>query len=435
VGALAARPAQSLPVSMGSQAALEASYRFLGNKRVSPSAILAPHIERTHERCRERGAVLAVFDTSELRFGGEREQLGHLTYGRGLLAHVGLAVSAEGRREPLGMLHLETLVRRGPTKKGRRATGKADKERLRWNRGVAAVHQALPQAICVMDREADVFELVSEMVERGQSFIVRAAQNRATAEGLLWTLLDDMELLATRTVQLPERRARKRDQDRKKFPARSEHFATLELRVRRVALCSPNSTRNETQSRQATSVALHLVHVIERDPPPGDTAVEWMLLTNLPIATQEQVDFVVDAYCARWVIEEFFKALKTGCGLERRQLESVASITNTLAVSLPIAWLLLRLRNLSRDDPDKPATGVLSPLMLRCLQALTLRRTGRPLPQHPTCKAIAWAIAALGGHIKNNGEPGLIVLGRGLDTLIAAADTAESLGLQDAINL
>jgi hypothetical protein len=159
VGALAARPAQSLPVSMGSQAALEATYRFLGNKRISPAAILAPHIERTHERCRERGPVLAVFDTSELRFGGEREQLGHLTYGRGLLAHVGLAVSADGRREPLGMLHQETIVRKGDPKKGRRATGKADNERLRWNRGVAAVHQALPQAICVMDREADVFEL------------------------------------------------------------------------------------------------------------------------------------------------------------------------------------------------------------------------------------------------------------------------------------
>ena len=414
---------------MGDEAALEATYRFLGNERISPSQILRPHIERTHERCRQSGRVLAVFDTTELRFTGERNGLGYLSHAksRGLLAHVGLALSADGRREPLGTLHLETITRK---RVRNHAKCKADNERLRWNRGVQAVYRALPEAICVMDREADVFDLVSEMVARNQSFVLRVAQNRNTEEGPLWDLLDDMELVSTRTVKLAERRARKRSQDRKLHPARSAHLAALELRARPVRLRSPGSARNSTSQNNSTSLALHLVQVIEHEPPPSDEPVQWVLLTNLPIATQQQVDFIVDAYCARWVIEEFFKALKTGCAFEKRQLETVATVTNALAVSLPIAWLLLRLRNLGRDEPDRPALPLLSPLMLKCLRALFQQRTRKDLPDAPNCKQLLGAIAALGGHIKNNGEPGLLVLGRGLADLLHATDVAAALGLR-----
>jgi IS4 transposase len=39
-------------------------------------------------------------------------------------------------------------------------------------------------------------------------------------------------------------------------------------------------------------------------------------MTTEAVETAEQVAAVVDAYRARWLIEEFFKALKTGCGFE-----------------------------------------------------------------------------------------------------------------------
>jgi hypothetical protein len=94
--ALAKLPSESLPTAAGSEAALEATYRFLGNEKVTLQAVLAPHVERTRERCAEQDSVLAVFDTTELRFRGERKGLGHLSHdkGRGLLAHVGLTVDA-----------------------------------------------------------------------------------------------------------------------------------------------------------------------------------------------------------------------------------------------------------------------------------------------------------------------------------------------------
>lgn len=426
--ALASKPAESLPKAMEDEAALEATYRFLGNERVTPESILAPHVEQSVARCRKLDRVLALMDTSEVRFGGEREGLGYLTNekGRGILAHVCLAVNAKNR-EPQGVLHCETWARRGPKKNRKGAAKASDSEALRWERGAAAVHALLPGAVCVGDREADIFSFVTAMQGRGQDFIVRAGQNRLTTEGLLWEALDDTELVTTRELVLPARPARKRESQRKRYPPRSEHVATLELRARRVELRSPAATKNDYSRRHATTTTINLVHVIERSSPLGDEPVEWVLLTSLPIETKADADFIVDAYRARWVIEEFFKALKSGCALEKRQLESVHSVTNLIAVSLPIAWLLLRLRHLSRDTPDAPAGALLSPLMLKCLRILLKDKRRKPLPARPTCRELTWGIAGLGGHITNNGEPGLIVLGRGLAELLAATTVARAL--------
>lgn len=425
VEALARKPGLSLPEAMGDEAALEGAYRLLGNDKVRPEDILAPHVALTVKRCAKEERVLVLFDTTEVRVGGEREELGYLSHekGRGFLAHVGLAVKANGGA-PLGVLHCETLVRRDLTKKGKKHSG-PEKEALRWHRGVDAAFELVPEGICVMDREADVFTLINQMDEREQEYIVRASQNRATPEGPLWELLDDTEVVTTRELELPKRRPRKRASAEKQHPARSAHTATLELRTRRVVLQTAHANRQHAPN--PTYVQVNLVHVLELNPLEGDEPVEWILLTNLPCASRKDVDFVVDSYCSRWVIEEFFKALKSGCAIEKRQLESVRSMTNMLAVSLPIAWLLLRLRHLSRDEPTRPAAGLLSPLMLKCLRVLLVARNRRPLPKNPSCRELTWGIAALGGHITNNGEPGLIVLGRGLATLLEATAVAETL--------
>ena len=69
-------------------------------------------------------------------------------------------------------------------------------------------------------------------------------------------------------------------------------------------------------------IAVNVVHVVEVDPPPGEDVLEWLLLTTEPIDTDDKIAFIIDSYRARWVVEEYFKALKTGCAYEARQLES-----------------------------------------------------------------------------------------------------------------
>jgi hypothetical protein len=113
------------------------------------------------------------------------------------------------------------------------------------------------------------------------------------------------------------------------------------------------------------------------------------------------------------LIEEYFRAPKQGCAYEKRQLESKHALLNALAVFAPIAWLLA-LRQLSRDRAELPADSVLSPLKLTLLQ----RHPDMRLRPNAIIREAMFAIAALGGHIRNNGDPGWQVLGRGYEDLL-----------------
>ena len=115
-----------------------------------------------------------------------------------------------------------------------------------------------------------------------------------------------------------------------------------------------------------------------------------------------------------WTIEEFFKALKTGCQFEKRQLESAESLLNALAILSQVAWRLLLLRHLARSTKPNPAAQALTAKQLDVLRAVAKR----PLPKMPTARETLLAVAALGGHIKNNGDPGWLVLGRGMHDLL-----------------
>lgn len=65
--------------------------------------------------------------------------------------------------------------------------------------------------------------------------------------------------------------------------------------------------------RKPAAVTVNVVLVQGEKPPPHEEAVEWLLLTNLPIADIEQVRRVIQYYCVRWMIKVFFRVLKSGC--------------------------------------------------------------------------------------------------------------------------
>src|SRR5436190_9190914 len=68
VDALLARPGESFPNALGTDAALEAGYRFFKNRRVTPELILQPHIDATVARSGEVSRVVVLHDTSQFRF-------------------------------------------------------------------------------------------------------------------------------------------------------------------------------------------------------------------------------------------------------------------------------------------------------------------------------------------------------------------------------
>jgi hypothetical protein len=84
-----------------------------------------------------------------------------------------------------------------------------------------------------------------------------------------------------------------------------------------------------------------------------------------------------------------------------------------IRISLVVAWRSLLLRHESRRSPEQ-TTAALSHLELH-----VLRVTGPlKLSPHPSAREALLAVAAIGGHIKNNGDPGWLVIGRGMERLL-----------------
>lgn len=409
---LSAFPEGSLPDAMGDRAALEALYRHLRSKDVSLSQLLAPHRERTVERARAHRVVFAPADTTAYKFSGEveREGLGPVnTTDQGFLAHVTLLVAADGTRTPLGVVDVETWART--------TEGKAEKESARWGRSMmrAARTAGGVPLIHVADRESDIFGLLVELKAKRQRFILRAAQDRNLVP---LSPNDETRLFeAARTsrptyaidVPLSARRKKGNANQDKTYPARRSRTAHLSFASLTVQLKRP---RHAT-AKVPAMLEVNVVHVFELGPPPGEPPVEWVLFTSEPVGTQDEIAFVVDGYRTRWVIEEFFKATKTGCAFESKQLESFDTISNLLAYVLVIAYALILMRALSRTGRDEPADAVLSPTQTKILCALD-----KKLPASPTVRAALLAIAGLGGHLKNNGDPGWRTLSKGWRKLI-----------------
>jgi hypothetical protein len=410
---LSASPEASLPDAMGHRANLEALYRHLSSEKVSLAGLLAPHVARTVERARSAGVAFAVADSTSYKFTGdsERSGLGPVNESdQGFLAHLTLLVAADGTRTPLGVIDVETWVR------GNQAE-KVEKESARWGRSMMRASETVGgvSLIHVADRESDIYELLVGLTAKKQRFILRAAQDRSVAP---LNAEDATRLFeAARTcpptyaidVPLSARKSKGKASQDKAFPVRRARTAHLSFAARTLELKRP---LHATAKLPAT-LKMNVVHVFELGPPVGEPAVEWLLLTSEPVNTPEEIAFVVDGYRARWVIEEFFKATKTGCAFESKQLESFGTLTNLLAYVLVIAYALILMRALSRTGCEEPADAVLSPTQIKILRALH-----KKLPAKLTVRTALLAIAGMGGHLKNNGDPGWRTLSKGWRKLI-----------------
>lgn len=266
-----------------------------------------------------------------------------------------------------------------------------------------------------MDQEADDYSVFSALSAASLRFVIRVEPGRRTAENLQ----ADVALAAVPATLFREVAisSRSKAQATKPHPQREARIVKLSVRASTVTL---NKTLSAHEA-ELDSVSLNFVHVFEESPPPGQTPIEWMLATSEPIGTLAEIEAVVDHYRARWIIEEYFKALKTGCAFEKRQLCSYEGLLRALALMVPLAWTLLELRTLGRETTARVATEVFSDDQLQLLGAL-LEKRRRKFPDNPTIRDAMLGIAALGGHIKNNGDPGWQVLGRGFRRFLEAQE-------------
>jgi len=415
---LSQNPRGSLPATFSGWAETQAAYRFFDNSSTDPDKILLPHRQATIDRVCQHDVVLIPQDTTELNFARSVEGgFGKLNYDErlGLLEHTSLAITPDGLclgvtlskvwARPLvnpheGQRHWEIAIK--------------DKESYRWLEGYRDASQVACKApgtlvVSIADRECDIYECLRETPEpqQGESaeWIVRAAQDRSlepneadtNAEEKLREAAAAFPLMARHKVHI---RARK---------GQSARDAHVVVRAGRVTLKAPFR-----KGQKLDNVSVNVVWVHEPNPPQGVAAVDWLLLTSLPIDSVEAVDRVVKWYAARWWIEIYFRTYKQGCRVERLQLQTAERVENALALYKIVAWRLQYVTLLGRECPEVSCESVFSESEWRGTWSVA---TGTVAPlEAPTLGDFLNQVACLGGYLgrKHDGPPGTEVMWRGL---------------------
>jgi Transposase DNA-binding/Transposase Tn5 dimerisation domain len=411
---LGEKPQSSLPDASGEAATLKAAYRFFDNEGVKPEGMLASHIEATYRRMASVPLVLAVQDTTYLDWTShpDTQGLGPLASAsrQGLLAHSTLAISAE--RVPLGVLAQQVWARDAETfaqLQDHKQRVIEEKESHKWLKSLEAVevaHQACPNThfVSVGDREADIYDLF--LVERsdGVDLLVRAANDRRVEaeERYLWAALEATPIGATAEVKVPPRHGQ------------AARTASLAIHWREILLRPPTGRAQE----KLAPVKVWALWAIETAPPANLPAVEWLLLTTVPVHTPADALQRLDWYACRWGIEVWHKILKSGCRIEARQLETADRLKRCLTLYAVIAWRVLYATMLSRSVPEVSCLALLNDAEWQALYCAIHNTTLLPASPPSLNQAVRW-IAQLGGfqNRKGDGHPGVTVIWKGFQHL------------------
>ena len=214
---LEGRPAVGFPQVFGEGAELEAFYRLMRNDAVQLASVIEPHLEATAQRGAEFGTCLVIHDTTTFKFGGEqrRQGLGHTaSKAQGFLGHFALAVGMDDVPIPLGVMGVETLVRKRSTKGKMRKKTSKNYEFGRWLRMLDDVEERAQDrfdCIHVMDREADFIDLLRRIEQLEARYVIRAARQRRGVSdedgeyGALRELISEWEPQVTRTAHIHAR--------------------------------------------------------------------------------------------------------------------------------------------------------------------------------------------------------------------------------------
>ena len=409
----AADPSSATPRQTECWDECKAAYRLIENEEVSFAAITAPHYQATHART--EGTWLLISDTTETHFPGKCVRgLGPTGNGggRGFLLHSSLMVRPDGH-EIVGLagqvIHYRRSVKResGGAKRVRRK----DRESVIWGQVVDQIGPA-PEGVRfvhVFDRGGDQFELYCHMTRHDTGWVARACQltrSIITPDCRRIALADYLAgLPVTGTYRL-------------ELPANQQQAArTANMEVRFGPLTIPRPQHVSTWVKQSgiEEITMWVVETREIDPPRGTKPARWVLLCSEEVRNFEVAWQMLEHYEKRWLIEEFHKALKTGCRLEERQYETAKRLEAITGVLCVVAVRLLQLKAIARDEPRRPAKQVVPMRWIRMLESLRKRPPKAPW----TVRDFYRELAKLGGFLgrKSDGEPGWMTLWHGFEKL------------------
>jgi hypothetical protein len=296
---LARQPERPINQACTDWADTKAAYRLFANEKIQASEILVSHEQKTLERMQGQPLVLAIQDTTYFNYTGHEKTigLGHIGTSRsahlqGLIMHSVYTLTPDG--VPLGLLYQNVWSRKQEPKKGKKRSRDLPLEQKESYAWVDALKTSLARVadrstvLTVADRGADVYEFMAYAAQLGAPFLIRAARDRAVLssdsdEGdefsYLWDHLSQQPVAGQMAVEVPARSP--------KEPARTAQVS-IQF-VEQVQLRRPKNIRlSQSHIELPFLIPVNVIFVQEKDPPPGMTPLEWMLLCTLPVQTLEQ---------------------------------------------------------------------------------------------------------------------------------------------------
>lgn len=398
--------------------------RFLGNPKVTVERVIENWSEQTAAAVAGR-EVLAIQDTSEIGFRTTKEHrrgLGEVGHGnkRGLLLHAMVALDS-GTGQCLGLVHGRIYTREGRQEIPHQLRPLAERESERWIATARAAGDLLKSAATVTvvaDRESDIYDEWGSLPRPGLHLLTRAMMDRRLSDkGKLFARAGSFAVADRYEVAVPARLASPGR------PAAAARTAKVELRFGEVTIRRPDKSDPTLPDR----VTIRVVHVAEPAPPQGAEPLCWRLLTTHAVDDVAAARRIVEMYRKRWVIEQFFRLLKSqGLGLEDSQVESAGRLMKLTAIAARAAIIALQLVQGREGVDPEPASLVFQDDEIAALETVAERRfpprtklqTNPHLPK--TLAWAAWIIARLGawdGYPRK--KPGPITMANGLKTFQA----------------
>jgi len=410
---VAQNPSAGFPDICESWTDLKAAYDLFDNDAVTFQNITAAHREKTCDL--PPGRYLVIGDTTDVDFGWHREIEG--TYptgnggGNGFLLHSALVVNPQNH-ELLGLAG-QTIHYRKPQRKQ-----KNDSQGLRRKRESQVWGQVIDQVgpppeavewVHVFDRGADNFEVFCHLLQQRSQWVIRCTHKTrkiitpADEKVSLREYLDELDEAGRYELEV--------------YARDGQAARTAQVRVRHGKLWMPTPSHKSPYVKQVAPdpIAMWVIVVEETGAPAGVEPLHWILYSSLPVDSFEDAWTVIGYYEQRPLIEEWHKALKTGCRLTDRQLKTSKRLEVMTGLFSVVSVRLVQLKSMAQTDSTRKAQGVVPPLWLELLARVRKVRSKSQM----TIRDFYRELAKLGGFLgrKHDGEPGWITVWRGWEKL------------------
>ena len=151
---------------------------------------------------------------------------------------------------------------------------------------------------------------------------------------------------------------------------------------------------------------------------PDRPAIDWKLITDLPVPSHGAAVEKLRWYALRWKIEVFHKILKSGCRAAESRLRTAECLVNLIAVFCILSWRVFWLTMLNRAAPGAGPSLALTKVEIALLDRLVPDQAQAP-PRAKTLSTYLTKVARLGGYLARTRDPppGNTVMWRGLSRL------------------